>query len=147
MDGTGGWINLHKILTQKFIQIDTHPLHILSLHNLSLGQSSLMSTPLLSPSEHQYLTTHQALLAAHYHSSFLSQFPALLQRLDDTTGGTNMIDTPDVDAAVFVRALKDAGVMEIEGTGTTCDIKRGDVWVVRWSAISAWVKAGDLEVI
>lgn len=128
------------------LQIDAHPLHIQSLHTASLETTS----PLLSPSEHQYLTSHQALLSSHYTSSFLSQFPASLQRLDDTTGGISMIDKPDEDKAVFVRALRDVGEIFVEGTDRRFEMKRGDVWVVRWSAVRAWCVGcgtGDVELI
>ncbi|CAI6335218.1 unnamed protein product [Periconia digitata] len=137
-----------KFLVRSFLRarlrkIDAHPLHILNQHKDSLE----ISRPLLSASEHQYLTTHQSLLATHYNSSFLSQFPASLQRLDDTTGGISMVDKPDEDAAIFVRCLRDVGEILIDGTETRIDMKRGDVWVVRWSAVKQWVEVGDLEVI
>ncbi|RMZ72029.1 arginine N-methyltransferase 2 [Pyrenophora seminiperda CCB06] len=109
----------------NLIQIDTHPLHIQTLHNNSLDTP----TSLLSPAEFQYLQSHQALLSAHYNTSFLSQFPATLQRLDDTTGGINMVTKPDEDEAVFVRALRDVGEIFVEGTDRRFEMKRGDVWV------------------
>lgn len=58
-----------------------------------------------------------------------------------------MVDKPDEDAAIFVRCLRDVGDVAIEGTETRIDLKRGDVWVVRWSAVREWVQLGDLEVI
>jgi GINS complex subunit 4 len=124
-------------------QIDAHPLHILALHTASLSSP----TTLLSPSEHQYLTSHQSLLSSHYASSFLGQFPGSLQRMDDTTGGISMVDKPDEDRAVFVRCLKEVGRVAVEGTETVCDMKRGDVWVLRWSAVKRWVEIGDVELI
>ncbi|EUC33281.1 hypothetical protein COCVIDRAFT_112949 [Bipolaris victoriae FI3] len=140
-----------KFLVRSFLRarikkIDTHPLHISAQHTSSLDTP----TPLLSPAEHQYLTSHQALLASHYASSFLSQFPASLQRLDDTTGGISMVDKPDEDKAVFVRALRDVGEIFVEGTDRRFEMKRGDVWVVRWSAVRRWCVGcgtGDVELI
>ncbi|KAF2244752.1 GINS complex, Sld5 component [Trematosphaeria pertusa] len=137
-----------KFLVRSFLRarlkkIDTHPLHILNQHNASLASPR----PLLSPSEHQYLTSHQALLSSHYSASFLSQFPASLQRLDDTTGGISMVDKPDEDRAVFVRCLRDVGEVWVEGTDRRFEMKRGDVWVVRWSAVRGWVGSGDCELI
>jgi GINS complex subunit 4 len=123
-----------------------HPLHIQMLHNSSLDTIQ----PLLSPSEFQYLTSHQSLLSTHYSSSFLGQFPASLQKMDDTTGGISMIDKPDEDKAVFVRALRDVGDIFVDGTDRRFEMKRGDVWVVRWSAIRQWVVGsgtGDVELI
>jgi GINS complex subunit 4 len=67
--------------------------------------------------------------------------------MDDTTGGISMVDRPDEDRAVFVRCLRDVGEVAVEGTETVCDMKRGDVWVVRWSAVRRWVGAGDIELI
>ncbi|KAF2115513.1 hypothetical protein BDV96DRAFT_492768 [Lophiotrema nucula] len=137
-----------KFLVRSFLRarlkkIDQHALHYKQQHEAS----QTTSTPLLSPNEYQYLTAHEALLSTHYTSSFLSQFPANLQRLDDTTGGVSMVDKPDEDAAVFVRALKDVGQIFVEGTEKKFEIRRGDVYVVRWSAIRRWVELGDLELI
>lgn len=127
-------------------KIDQHPLHVRAQHDASLDTVR----PLLSSPELQYLTSHQALLSQHYSASFLSQFPASLQRLDDTTGGISMVDKPDEDKAVFVRALRDIGTVFIEGTDRRLEVKRGDVWVVRWSAVRKWAVGsgtGDVELI
>ncbi|KAF2195425.1 GINS complex, Sld5 component [Zopfia rhizophila CBS 207.26] len=130
---------VRSFLRARIAKLDKHPLHIFESHT--------NDPTLLSPSEHQYLTQHQALLSQHYHSSFLSQFPDALQRLDDTTGGMSMIDKPDEDTAVFCRVLREVGVVSVEGTDRVFEMKRGDVWVVRWSAIRQRVLLGDIELI
>ncbi|OAL52087.1 GINS complex, Sld5 component [Pyrenochaeta sp. DS3sAY3a] len=140
-----------KFLVRSFLRarikkIDTHPHYLQTAHAAS--QETLQ--PLLSPAEHQYLVSHQSLLSTHYSSSFLSQFPVPLQRLDDTTGGISMVDKPDEDKAVFVRALRDVGEVAVEGTDKRFEVKRGDVWVVRWSAVKKWAVGsgtGDVELI
>ncbi|KAL8968068.1 MAG: hypothetical protein Q9183_002640 [Haloplaca sp. 2 TL-2023] len=102
----------------------------------------------MSESEVQYARSHQALLETHYHSSFLSQFPANLQRLDDNAGGISMIEQPDIDTAVFVRALRDVeDPIAVEGTDIDFEMRRGDVYVVRWSAVRELVMRGDAELI
>ena len=59
-----------------------------------------------------------------------------------------MVEGPDADRAVFVRALKDVeGPILVEGTDTAFEMRRGDVVVVRWSAIRGMVMAGDAELI
>ncbi|KAK4990395.1 GINS complex subunit [Elasticomyces elasticus] len=124
----------------KFL-IDKHALHYFSL---AKSQSSL-----LSQSETQYLHHHASLLSSHYNASFLSSFPQNLQRLDDTAGGISMIDQPDEDTAVFCRILRDAGTIEVhgeQGSGEV-ELRRGDVWVVRWSAVKDSTKRGDVELI
>ena len=126
-------------LRARIAKIDAHALHHLT---------DPTTKARLSSSELQYATAHTSLLHAHYHSSFLSQFPASLQKMDDTAGGISMVEGPDVDKAVFVRALKDVEEpVYVEGTDTAFEMRRGDVVVVRWSAIRELVMAGDAELI
>ncbi|KAL9615240.1 MAG: hypothetical protein Q9167_000334 [Letrouitia subvulpina] len=128
-----------KRTTLNDFQLDKHALYVLT-DNTQMAR--------LSPSEVQYVSSHQSLLQAHYHSCFLSQLPSSLQRLDDTAGGMSMIDQPDFDKAVFVRALRDVGeLVHIEGTDTVFEMKRGDIYVVRWSAVKELVFTGDLELL
>lgn len=102
----------------------------------------------LSTFELQYASNHQSILQGHYFFAFLSQFPNSLQRLDDTAGGISMIEQPDIDDAVFVRALRDADTpIYVEGTDMGFEMKTGDIYVVRWSAIRELVFAGDAELI
>ena len=59
-----------------------------------------------------------------------------------------MIETPDVDKAVFVRALRDTEEpVYVEGTDTYFEMRRGDVFVVRWSAVKGLVEEGKAELI
>ncbi|KAF2808039.1 GINS complex, Sld5 component [Mytilinidion resinicola] len=127
---------VRSFLRARVAKIDKYPLHV-----------QQNSAEYLSPSESQYLTAHQNLLASHYQSSFLSQFPNSLQKLDDTQGGISMIDAPDPDTAVFCRALRDVGEINVVGTDRAFEMKRGDVRVVRWSAIREKVLAGDIELV
>ena len=101
----------------------------------------------LSNSELQYATTHTTLLHQHYRSSFLGQFPVNLQRMDDSQGGVNMVEGPDTEKAVFVRGLRDVGEIWVEGTDTAFELRRGDVFIVRWGAVRDVVERGDAELI
>ncbi|KAA6413483.1 MAG: GINS Sld5 component [Lasallia pustulata] len=130
---------VRSFLRTRIAKIDKHALYILT---------NPLQKSRLSSSELQYLTTHQSILHAHYRSSFLSQFPAQLQRLDDTAGGISMVEQPDVDKAVFVRALMDVEEpVVVEGTDIAFEMKRGDIFVVRWSAVRERVLAGDAELL
>jgi GINS complex subunit 4 len=59
-----------------------------------------------------------------------------------------MIDGPDLETAVFARALKD---VMVEGKGRDADdqmnAKVGEVVVARWSDVKALVERGDLELV
>jgi GINS complex subunit 4 len=120
-------------------KIDRHALHYLTTPELRSR---------LSASEIAYVTRHQALLQNHYLASFLSSFPPALRNLDDTAGGISMIDGPDLETAVFVRALKD---VMLEGKGRDADdqmdAKAGEVVVARWSDVKPLVERGDVELV
>lgn len=102
----------------------------------------------MSDTELAYATRHQALLHNHYLSSFLGSFPASLQNLNDTAGNISMIDTPDLDSAVFVRMLRER---DVHGHGVDVDEivkgEDGDVLILRWSDAKPLVEAGDAELV
>jgi GINS complex subunit 4 len=58
-----------------------------------------------------------------------------------------MVDIPDLDSAVFVRALTNIGEIRVPGTEIRCDLQRGDIWVLRWSAVKEIVQRGDAELV
>jgi len=60
-----------------------------------------------------------------------------------------MIDAPDADAAVFVRVLRDCGTLEVQGEQGVgeVELRRGDVWVLRWTGVRERVLQGDCELI
>lgn len=59
-----------------------------------------------------------------------------------------MIEVPDVDKAIFIRALRDIdNPIFVEGTDMAFQMLRGDIYVVRWSAVRELVLSGDAELI
>ncbi|EHK24753.1 uncharacterized protein TRIVIDRAFT_30972 [Trichoderma virens Gv29-8] len=130
---------VRSYLRTRIAKIDKHTLHYLSTQELRQR---------LSPTELAYATRHQALLHNHYLSSFLSSFPQRLQNLNDTAGNVSMIDSPDLDTAVFVRLLRDKDVF---GKGTDVDTilpaANGDVLILRWSSAKGLVEDGDAELV
>ncbi|XXG98741.1 Peptidyl-prolyl cis-trans isomerase cyp15 [Hypoxylon texense] len=130
---------VRSYLRARIAKIDKHTLHYLSSSELRAR---------LSPTELAYATRHQALLHNHYLSSFLSSFPPALQNLNDTTGNSSMIETPDLDTAIFIRLLRDTLV---EGRGTDADgdmeCKNGDIIILRWSDAKKLVDSGFAEIV
>ena len=88
------------------------------------------------------------MLHNHYLSSFLSSFPEQLQNLNDTAGDVSMIDSPDLDMAVFIRMLRDKDVF---GKGTdndnTLPAETGDILIIRWSSAKPIIEDGDAELV
>jgi GINS complex subunit 4 len=130
---------VRSYLRARIAKIDRHTLHYLSTDELR-GR--------LSEMEMAYATRHQALLHNHYLSSFLSSFPANLQNLNDAAAGISMIETPDLESAVFIRLLKDTPV---EGRGvdedTALDMGESDILILRWSDAKPLVEKGSAELV
>jgi len=130
---------VRSYLRARMAKIDRHALHYLSAPQLRAR---------LSDTELAYATRHQALLHNHYLSSFLASFPPQLQNLNDAAGNVRMIDTPDLDAAVFVRMLRDATV-EGKGVDTddVMDAHESDIVILRWSDAKGLVEKGAAELV
>lgn len=130
---------VRSYLRARLAKIDRHTLHYLSTDDLRAR---------LSDVELAYATRHQALLHNHYLSSFLSSFPPALQNLNDASAGISMIEAPDLDAAVFIRLLKDSLV---RGRGVDTDdatvMRVSDIVVLRWSDAKPLVEAGSAELV
>ena len=59
-----------------------------------------------------------------------------------------MVEVPDAEKAVFVRGIREDGVrVFVEGTDMDFEIGRGEIVVVRWSAVKDAVEGGDLECV
>lgn len=59
-----------------------------------------------------------------------------------------MIDSPDLDTAVFIRMLRDK---DVHGMGTDADVTlpagNGDILILRWSSAKSIVEDGDAELV
>lgn len=130
---------MRGFLRSRLAKIDKHILHYLNNPDLRAR---------LSPAEISFATRHQALLHDHYLSSFLHSFPPQLRNLDDAAGGISMVDAPDLDTAVFIRALHDCTV---HGRGINVDDEveaiKGEVLIARWSDVKPLVLKGDAELV
>jgi GINS complex subunit 4 len=68
--------------------------------------------------------------------------------MDDTAGGIAMVEVPDAEKAVFVRGVSEAGVkVRVEGTDIDFSMGRGEISVIRWSAVREAVERGELECV
>jgi GINS complex subunit 4 len=131
---------VRSYLRARIAKIDRHTLHYLSTDALRAR---------LSEMELAYATRHQALLHNHYLSSFLSSFPPGLQNLNDTAGGVSMIETPDLESAVFIRLLRDDVAVSARGVDADDDarMRESDIVILRWADAKPLVDAGDAELV
>ena len=59
-----------------------------------------------------------------------------------------MVEQPDADKAVFLRVLRNIETpIFVQGTDMGFQMRKGDIYVVRWSAIREIILDGDAELI
>ncbi|BFZ58697.1 hypothetical protein PYCC9005_005762 [Savitreella phatthalungensis] len=151
------WL-VRSYMRTRISKIDRFPTHY----------NSLDRDDLLSPLEKQYLTRHVALLASHYDNAGMRDLPPQLRRLDDkAAAGVSMVDTPDLDRAVFcmiiapaldlrvrVTVREDAG----DGAGTrgegvwrqrmeTLHAKAGQTMLLPYASVKQYVLSGEVQLI
>jgi GINS complex subunit 4 len=141
---------IRSLLRQRLAKLTKYAMHYLTADDKSA---------FLSAQEQAFLQNHQALLVDFYGASFLSAFPAQLQRLDENAGGLNMVEGPDGKKAVFIRCLAerwsndpvygdyDVDDEERAGESGALAMRRGQVWVVRWEDVKQGVEIGALELL
>ncbi|KAL7276730.1 GINS complex subunit [Rhizina undulata] len=134
-----------KFLVRSYLRARIHKIDTQALYILATPSARNH----LSPTELSYLKSHLALLNSHFLASFLRNFPEQLRRLDDTAGGISMIEEPDMDGAVFCKVVKDVEnrLVRIPGTDAEFELRKGDIYVVRYSAVRAFVLNGEVELI
>lgn len=152
---------VRSYLRARLAKLDAHTLHYLQGHSRAVDDGSdsqaVQSSAggqrkiRLSPHELAYATHRQALLHAHFLSSFLGVFPPQQQHLNDRAGNVNMVDAPDDESAVFVRLLREdarfAVVRGVESDMKDLGGKVGDIFIVRWRDARDLVKSGGAELV
>ncbi|KAI9828191.1 MAG: GINS complex subunit [Phylliscum demangeonii] len=149
---------VRSLLRARLAKIDRFPVHY------GGGAGAL----LLSAAEEVYRVRHQELLERMYRAAFLGRFPSRLGSMRDGRGAVSMVEGPDARAAVWVRVVREGGVVVVgEGDGDGGDggdgdgeggggggkegqaqaLKRGDVCVLRYSAVRDAVRRGDVLLI
>lgn len=108
-----------------------------------LGENRL----LLSENELDYIKQHFRILTRLYTDSFLKKMPPSLALIDDTRGGEQMVETPDLDQPVFFQYLGEKGVEVDLGGDDFIDLQKGGIYVVRYSAIKRFLATDDIILI
>ena len=59
-----------------------------------------------------------------------------------------MVEGPDLDKAVFVRALRDMEeAVEVPGTDIRLALVQGEIVITRWSAVKEFIISGQCELV
>ncbi|KAK9374586.1 uncharacterized protein V1513DRAFT_415204 [Lipomyces chichibuensis] len=125
-------------LRARILKIDKYYMHILNNPDTQTR---------LSQSELRYTKRRGNHLKRYYDLRFLSSLPPSLQRLDDTTGGLQMVDAPDLDEVVFIRVLHDVPSEVDLGNEDKIELRKGNIYVLPYKVIRRYVDNGDVQLV
>ncbi|KAK9495588.1 hypothetical protein V1508DRAFT_364081 [Lipomyces doorenjongii] len=125
-------------LRARILKIDNYYMHI--LNNLDMQTR-------LSQSELRYAKRRGNQLKRYYDLRFLSSLPPSLQRLDDTAGGLQMVEMPDLNEVVFIRVLHDVpGEVDL-GNDDKIELRTGNIYVLPYKVIRRHIDIGDVQLV
>ncbi|OBA20979.1 GINS complex, Sld5 component [Metschnikowia bicuspidata var. bicuspidata NRRL YB-4993] len=133
-------------LVRLYIRTRLAKIDEFTIYYINKTAEELPGEPLLSEPEQSYMHGHFKILNQLYNNSFLKKFPSFLTLLDDTTGGENMITTPDLDRPVFIRVVCDDTIVLHLGNDELELVKDG-IYVVRYRLIMKYLELGDVVLI
>ncbi|KAK9474741.1 uncharacterized protein V1510DRAFT_428085 [Dipodascopsis tothii] len=134
-----------KFLVRGYLRARLHKIERYYMH--VLGTPAVQAR--LSPSEDRYVRQYAENLHGLYGQRFLAGLPPNLRKMDDKAGGLDMVEAPSVDDAVFVRVVEDVAAPVSLGPeeDDSIDLRKGNIYLVRYSAVRRHLRAGQVRLI
>ncbi|TPX51486.1 hypothetical protein SeMB42_g00793 [Synchytrium endobioticum] len=129
---------MRSYLRARLAKIEEHSMHCLREQDYRRR---------MSPQELAFAERYDEMLQKHYIKSSLDELHPSLQRLDEATEQSNMVQIPDLDNAVFCRVVQDVGDFQIGDRGTTVTMERGNVYIVKYRAIRTLLADKKVELL
>ncbi|KAL7005632.1 GINS complex subunit [Cystobasidiomycetes sp. EMM_F5] len=104
------------------------------------GQSAVRRK--LSDVEWGYAERYAALVKQHFVTSVTQNIPERLRRLDEE----EMIVKPDLEVAVFARALKNCPAIRLPD-GAELEMQKGNIHMLRYKSIRRLLRDGDVRLV
>ncbi|TIA87159.1 hypothetical protein E3P99_03345 [Wallemia hederae] len=107
----------------------------------------------LNPASHRNLSgielsharKYWRLVETHYQTSILQGLPTAMRGLDDNHNGKSMIAEPDQDTAVFIRARRNVG--EVQLPQQSIQLEKNDNYLVRYRDVAYLIASGAVEIV
>jgi len=132
-----------RFLLRSYLRTRLHKVEKFAAH--IIGTSELRGR--LSVIELSHAERYQELLRKHFDSCALSGLPENLRLLtDEERGVPSMVTRPNVDHPVFIRARRRCAPVTLPN-GSTLEMERGDIHLVRYRVIEHVLRLGDAQLI
>ncbi|CEH12582.1 Predicted alpha-helical protein, potentially involved in replication/repair [Ceraceosorus bombacis] len=142
-------------LLRAYLRCRIAKIEHLAAYLVQKNSASAHAMSQLSPLEQNYAQTFHQLRSSHFQTTVLDALPLHMRSLEDTGAGTGagntdgrsgMVDVPDPDAPVFVRCLKDCGMLKILDEEST-NMAKGSIHLFRWRAVRHLVLSGKVRIL
>ncbi|PWN44736.1 hypothetical protein IE81DRAFT_321057 [Ceraceosorus guamensis] len=142
-------------LLRAYLRCRIAKIEHLAAYLVQKNSASAHAMSQLSPLEQNYAQAFHQLRSSHFQTTVLDALPLHMRSLEDTGAGTGagntdgrsgMVDVPDPDAPVFVRCLKDCGMLKILDDEST-NMTKGSIHLFRWRAVRHLVLSGKVRIL
>ncbi|KAL0086055.1 hypothetical protein J3Q64DRAFT_1487747 [Phycomyces blakesleeanus] len=128
---------IKSYLRARLFKIEKFALHLLRLPDYE---------DIMSPQEIVYARSYQELLDGSNHEAFVRLLPPSQHKQDEMSGELSMIVTPNLEAPVFCRFLKDGQRVVLSMTEMV-DYEKGDIVLLRYRSVKDLLEEGTVELI
>lgn len=77
--------------------------------------------------------------------SVLQGLPTAMRGLEDSHNGKSMITEPDLDRAIFIRARRNVGQVQLPQQ--SIELMKGDNYLVSYRDVSYLIASGAVEIV
>ncbi|TIC12655.1 GINS complex, Sld5 component [Wallemia mellicola] len=85
------------------------------------------------------------LIETHYQMSVLQGLPTAMRGLEDSHNGKSMVIEPDLDRAIFIRARRNVGQVQLPQQ--SIELMKGDNYLVSFRDVSYLIASGAVEIV
>lgn len=132
---------LKSYLRTRMRKIERYVEHILDTDELHAR---------LAPHEGAYAQEYFVMIGKHLKEAVLEHLPESFQSLVKESANSetkDTIPTPDFDVHVFCRVLEDCGHIPIDSQGSTVDMEKDDVYIIRYRPIANLLYQNQVELV
>ncbi|KAI9033586.1 hypothetical protein CLU79DRAFT_841507 [Phycomyces nitens] len=131
-----------RYLIKSYLRVRLFKIEKFALHLLRLPDYE----DIMSPQEIIYARSYQELMDGSNHEAFVRMLPPSQHKQDEISGEFSMIVTPNMEAPVFCRFLKDGQRVVLSMTEMV-EYEKGDIVLLRYRSIKELLEEGTVELI
>lgn len=131
---------LRSYLRTRILKIEKYGMHCLDNDEI---------VERLSEQELHYAKGYVKLMANHLNETVAQKLPEAFNdiwRQSSANVTKDMLPAPDLGRHVFARILKDLGSVQVYDDGSTADLEKGDLYILRYNMLRQFLDEGAVQL-